>query len=385
LPRTRASATRKPPVSFTCERNSVEMQYTSLNLKRIANTLFAVILFASALSAQSTDQNFPTPLRANEISGVIKARDVGDSRVTTHFYTFEGGQGDLFINVQTANFSGDVDIYIVPGLRPLTKMVMYADAAASETGRVVYLRKPETILLRIEGRTPGDVEATYRIKLAGSFLASRAPDSTPDVPKVNSETQSNVRVNSVGTILEVIPKATPQANETPATEVAERAAKSDRTGEDKAPVETEKKASEPTAETPAPKQEVVVTDPLAETAKAKTPPRRTSRARNNRRAVSPAVEEPAEATVPEAKSEDITPAPPKSARRTSKAKVEKTEAPDPMANVRLVIRFKDGGVIERPMTEVSRFSVERATLTVVSKDGTTGRYSMLDVAGVTIE
>src|SRR5688572_3989147 len=304
------------------------MQYTSLNLKLVANTLFAVVLFASALSAQSTDQNFPTPLRANEISGVIKARDVGDSRLTTHFYTFEGGQGDLFINVQTANFSGDVDIYIVPGLRPLTKMVMYADAAASETGRVVYLRRPETILLRIEGRTPGDVEATYRIKLAGSFLASRAPDNTQDVPKVNSETQSNVRVNSVGTILEVIPKATPQPKETLPAEAAERVGKSDRTEEDKAPDETEKKASEPSAEAPAPKQEVVVTDPLAETAKAKTPPRRTNRTRNNRRPVPPAVEEPAEATVPETKSEDVTPAPPKSARRTSKAKVEKTEPPD---------------------------------------------------------
>jgi len=50
-----------------------------------------------------------------------------------------------------------------------------------------------------------------------------------------------------------------------------------------------------------------------------------------------------------------------------------------------VIRFKNGSVIERPMTEITRFSVERATLTVISKNGTTGRYSMIEVASVSIE
>lgn len=362
------------------------MRYPSRNLSWMANSLFTGLLFASTLFAQSTDQNFPTPVRATEISGVIKARDVGDSRLTTHFYTFEGGQGDLFINVQTTNFSGDVDIYVVPGLRPLTKMVMYADAASSETGRVVYLRKPETILLRIEGRTPGDDEAAYRIKFAGSFLASKAPDMAPDAPKANAETQSNVRVNSVGTIIEVIPKATPEAKETVPTGAAERATNLERPAE-KNSSEVEAKSSDPVTEEAPRKQEVVVTDPLAESARPKPPPRRNNRSRANRAASPPAEERSTDAAA-QPKPEVPSGASPKSAsstRRSGKARVEKAGEPDPMANVRLVIRFKDGSVIERPMTEVSRFSVERAILTVISRDGSTGRYRMQEVAGVSIE
>ena len=363
------------------------MRFISRSLERTAKTLFAVLLFSVAHSAQSTDQNFPTPLRTNEISGVIKARDIGDSRLTSHFYTFEGGQGDLFINVQTSNFSGDIDVYVVPGLRPLTKMVVYADSPTSETGRVVYLRKPETILLRIEGRTPGDAEATYRIKFAGGFLASKAPDA-PELPKVSSDTQSNVRVNSAGTIIEVIPKQTPASKESPAPEVDERTANTERVAESKTPADAEPKAEQPVAEIAPPKQEVVVTDPLAESSKATTPPRRNNRARKNRPAKLPVDEKPVESPAGEPKSEETAVAPAKPAaspKRTAKPKVERTEEPDPMENVRLVIRFKNGSVIERPMTEITRFSVERATLTVISKNGTTGRYSMIEVASVSIE
>ena len=61
------------------------------------------------------------------------------------------------------------------------------------------------------------------------------------------------------------------------------------------------------------------------------------------------------------------------------------EAPDPMASIRLVVSFKDGTKIERQMNEVLRFSVDKGVLTVISKDGAVGRYSMLDVARVTIE
>lgn len=370
------------------------MQVTSRSFKRTLIALFVTVNLTPVLYAQSTDQNFPTPVRTNEISGTIKARDIGDSRLTSHFYTFEGGQGDIFINVQTKNFSGDVDIYAVPGLRPLTKMVMYADDSSSETGRVVYLRKPETILLRVEGRTPGDEEATYRIKFAGSFLASRAPDEAPEIPKVSAETQSNVRVNSVGTIIEVIPKPTPAPEEEP-VQSAEKAG-----GERVAEEEPERKAAKNPDEPEVPKQEVVVTDPLADkessntNATAKAPARRTSRARRNAsKAAAPPTEKVQPQDTPTDPVVDEEPRPPaevkaaatkgRSRSRTSKSEAEK--AVDPMAGINLVIRFKDGSVIERPMTEVLRFSVERAVLTVISKNGTIGRYQMVDVAGVTIE
>lgn len=345
-----------------------------------------VLLIASFISqAQSTDQNFPTPVRTNEISGVVKARDVGDARVTSHFYTFEGAQGDLFVNVQTANFTGDVDVYAMPGLRPLTKMVLYADSTVSETGRVIYLRKPETILLRIEGRSPGDDDASYRIKFAGGFVASKAQDFVLETPKVSEAMQSNVRVNSVGTIIEVIPKPTPA----PVEPERSRTGAVAKTGQNVEPVAgSVEKVSEP-AETPSPKNEVVVTDPLAETekeAKGKTPPKRTVGSRRSRPikpAEKPKIDVPAETDIAKEAGRSS-----ENTRSKSNARAKKAKAPaepDPMANVRLVIRFKDGSTIERPMTEVFKFTVERAVLTVISKDGSIGRYQMVDVAGVTIE
>ena len=172
--------------------------------------VLSLLLAAGSSYAQSTDQMFPTPVRTPEIASSIKARAIGDPRVTTYYYTFEGQQGDVFINVQSTNFTGDIDVFVVPSQQPLTKIVIYGDQPEAETGRVVYLRKPERLLLRIQGRSPGDEDASVRIKFAGTFTASQLDESSsPTVPTVEKESESNVRVNSVGTILKVIPKASP--------------------------------------------------------------------------------------------------------------------------------------------------------------------------------
>jgi hypothetical protein len=364
------------------------MRFIHKLTKHALVALFLALMLVTYTLAQSSDQSFPTPVRTTEITGVIKARDIGDSRLTSHFYTFDGGQGDLFINVQTANFSGDIDVYVMPGLRPLTKMVMYADAAASETGRVIYLRKPETILLRIEGRTPGDEEATYRIKFAGSFVASRAPDNTPEAPKVTAETDSNIRVNSVGTIIEVLPKPTPVEARTEKDEAIVEKADENLKTDKSAPLE------------PLANERVVVTDPLAGEPKPPDSEKPLKRAANGSRAKRAAKKPPIE--VKPAGKEVVTdrdgenaskesvdsPSEKRSSNtrsRNRKSKTEPAEEIDPMANVQLVIRFKDGSTIERPMKEVFKFTVERAILTVISKDGTIGRYRMIEVAGVTIE
>ncbi|MBC7901652.1 MAG: hypothetical protein H7070_16550, partial [Saprospiraceae bacterium] len=99
------------------------------------------LLFTAAIStAQSSNQNFPTPVTTNEITGTIPSRDIGDSRLTTFYYGFDGEQGDMFVNLVTKNFTGDIDLFMVSGLRSLTKVVVYADLAENETGRVIYLR-----------------------------------------------------------------------------------------------------------------------------------------------------------------------------------------------------------------------------------------------------
>ena len=222
----------------------------------------------------------------NQLDGAIKARDVGDSRLTTYFFTFEGGQGDIFINVVTNNLNGDIDIFTVDGLRPLTKIVLYADTADYETGRVIYLRKPEKILMRIQGRSPNDDPATFKIKFAGGFIASSETesDNAPKMPEVKKENDSGIVVNSVGTIISIKPKPTPQPRETVIAKVEPK----------KSEAVEEKPENEPKKVNPkqVEKPQVVVTEnatPSEETKPSETIPKpkkvkeRNQNARNNQR------------------------------------------------------------------------------------------------------
>ncbi|MEP7212367.1 MAG: hypothetical protein ABI791_04795 [Acidobacteriota bacterium] len=324
--------------------------------------LLTAILSAAGTSAdaQSVSQNFPAPVTSNDINGVIPARDIGDSRLTTYYYSFEGGIGDVFVNISTKNFTGDIDIFADNGLRPLSKIVVYADFAENETGRVIYLRKPEKLTLRIQGRSPGDDPASYRIKFAGSFVASKETGvpAEPELPKVSVQNDTGIRVNSVGTIIAVTPK--PKPPEKPADERIADARKAE-----KEAVNDEKKLSgdEPKHDKPAP--EVVVTEKRAKPVK--RAPARTRTPSNPKR-------------TPPAKT---------ATARKESAKPRRSEpeaaAVDPLANIHLVILFKDGKVIERPMSEVFKFSVDKGVLTVISKDGSIGRYSILDVEKLTIQ
>ena len=312
-------------------------------------TAFGVgLLLCLASIAQSTDSSFPTPVTSTEINGVIKARDVGDSRLTTYFYEFDGGQGDIFINVVTKNLSGDIDVYTAEGLRPLTKVVIYADIGTSETGRLVYLRKPERLILRVEGRTPGDEAATYKIKFAGSFIAMKPvkAEKGPVVDATAKTEDTGIRVNSVGTILPSEPKPLPPKK------VEVEKPKVEKTIAEK-PKEKEKKESTK-------KPVVVVEDFPAETKKIETPKKESDTAKTTGKR------------------------PPMPKKVEEQVKTEEPKA-DPLASIRLRVQMKDGDVIESPMSEVLKFSVDKGVLTVIMKDGKITRYSILVVAKVTIE
>ena len=364
------------------------MNFSSRNLI-FFRTILVLFLAVAPLTAQSTNQNYPTPVSTGDISGTINARDVGDARLTSYFYQFDGDQGDLFINIVTRNFTGDIDVFTLNGLRPLTKIVVYADFAESETGRVIYLRKPEKMILRVQGRTPGDDPAIFRIKFAGSFVASTMPPpaAEPELPSLTAKNESGIRVNSVGTIVEIIPKATPTPApaETVTGVIDER---SDEPEAEKRAEQAETKSAEKPADTPAEepvkKVEVVVTDNLPEKTEIAAPPptRRTVRGRRRTPPVTPPPTGTAEKTV----SPEVTsPPPPRTRRGRTPPRATVAKEPDPLEKVNLVILFKDGSTIERPMSEVLRFTVDKGLLTVIAKDGSIGRYSILDVAKVTIE
>src|SRR5678810_1216709 len=133
--------------------------------------LFAVailLLTVVCASAQSIDPNAPSPVRSNSVSGSIAARDLGDARLTDHYYAFTGTPGDLLITINSSNLNGDVDVFTAGTLRPLLKITLYAENTSPVT-KGIYLRKREDLILRVEARSPNDDEGTYRLYFGGSF------------------------------------------------------------------------------------------------------------------------------------------------------------------------------------------------------------------------
>lgn len=320
-------------------------------MERIRPTIISIALILLVCSgsalAQSRDLNFPTAVSTNEINGSIKARDVGDSRLTSYYFVFDGSQGDIFINVVTKNFNGDIDVFAKDGLRSLAKMVIYASPEPSETGRLVYLRKSERLILRIQGRSPNDDPATFRIKFGGSFVAitDQKEEAPPTIEKTDID--SKTRVNSVGTIVAIPPSPAAKKNDTPKS-VAPAKGKENVEGSS---AKTSGRSDSNKSDT----KSVVIAEDNA--AKKVTGSQRTT---------------PVKTADPAAKT-------------AANVKPPGEKKVDPLAGIRLVIQLKDGSVIERPMSEVSKFIVDKGILTVTAKDGRLSRFSILDVAKVTIE
>ena len=315
------------------------------------------------VNAQSTDQSFPTAVTEKQIIGTIQARDLGDSRLTTYFYLFGGDQGDIFLNIVTKNFDGDIDVFTLNGLKPLTKIRVFSDSSDNETGRIIYLRQPEKLLLRIEGRTPNDDPATFQIKFAGSFIAEKNSTKESDAPKVKSENQGDVKVNSIGTIIQTKPKPTPKPTET----VAEKKVEVNETTktEEKPVKKVEEKKETPKKEEEKPKFEVVITDNLEKQKEEKTETKlevKTDVTKTDEK-----VEENAEVKKEEVKTEE-----------TPKKEV------NPLENIKLTVVFKDGKKMERSMSDILSVNVDKGTLTIIEKDGTISRYSILDIVEFTI-
>ncbi|MDQ4123715.1 MAG: hypothetical protein M3209_19935 [Acidobacteriota bacterium] len=343
-------------------------------MKQFGLVIIFSLLLIVPIFGQSTNQDFPSPVLREEISSSIVARDIGDSRLTRHFYTFYAGVGDLVLNVETTNFNGDIDLFEATTFRPISKVSIYASDSASKTSRTVYFRQRTHVVMRVEGRTPNDDPANYRINFSGTFAAATDLPQPPEdlEPKVapKSGSESVARVNSVGAIIEAVDsKKQPE------------------------PAETESQITETAKETSAEE----TTSTTAET----RPPasRRTSRTRPPRRAMPSAkTEEPTKTDPAKTTAENtsvtprLTPTPRRSAparrnTRTQPARKETTTEPkvDPLANVRLVVLLKDGYKIERPMSEILRTSVDRGTLVIVAKDGKIERFSLLDVLKFSIE
>src|SRR5205807_401388 len=165
----------------------------------IATVLCVVV---STGFGQSSDQSLPTPVLTSEVNGTIAPLDLGDARVTRHFYAFDASPGDLIITTDSKNLNGDIDVFTAVTFRPLMKTTMYANTQMPEVTKSIFLRVHQILILRVEARTPNDEAGSYHIRFRGSFEpfsggipVAEATESTAESPRSSRGTK---RVSSVG-------------------------------------------------------------------------------------------------------------------------------------------------------------------------------------------
>lgn len=341
-----------------------------------------VLLSATSADAQSTDQNNPTPVTANQVSGSIKARDLGDSRLTSYYFVFTGNRGDVFINVVSSNINGTIDIYTFNGLKPRTKITLFADGPESETGRVVYMRESEKLVLRIQGRSPNDDPGMFQLKFAGSFAAEAAIAANEADPRVENAGSGSVRVNSVGTIISepvLKPEKTDEtmadedltAEETPVASTDVEPPKAD------VLIEVKEKPGVPV---------VIITDlpsrPATETGKTANTVQPDETDSIDELTVDLSPEKPKRSALVTISREPADADPLAAAEVAAEAEPSLEQK---LAKVELRITFKSGGSFVRPMNEVLSVNVIKGVLTIVTNDGRIQEYSVLDIEKMTIE
>ncbi len=345
--------------------------YASL---RMLLWMVCIAALGSIARSQSLDIASPSPIRANEVTGTIAARDLGDSRLTDHFYIFTGTPGDVLITVESGNLNGDIDVFTSTGLRPLLKFTVYAGSSSPAT-KGIYLRTREELVVRVEARTPNDDDGTYKLHFGGSFepittepllAGSQAVVSPPSKPIARMGKKGR-RVSSVGARIE-------EPSE-PEVAVAPTA--------DSTPTESaEKGNANPTA---------VKTG--SRNVRARRPATRRARAPESKKAGESAGKNESENKPP---SEDSEPkartatARKRPTRRTTTARtVTKSEQQSPAiepteSGPRLIIETSDGTLVDRYMTGVRRVTVENGQVVVLGKDGKIQRIQLDTVVRMTI-
>ena len=352
--------------------------------------LLATVLcvIASTGFAQSSDQRLPTPVLTSEINGTIAPLDLGDARVTRHFYAFDAGPGDLIITIDSKNLNGDIDVFTAVTLRPLMKTTMYASTQMPEVTKSIFLRVHQILILRVEARTPDDEAGVYHIRFRGSFEpfsggipVAEAAESNAESPRSSRGTK---RVSSVGATIPELPAETStKAEPTPVSEPRAVA-----TGPE---TENSKPATEAAKKTEAPKATTAKTT-------SRSTPRNSRRRAPARSKPTAQPKEPAEPAPNKTESEPAkesdavkkeTPGGGKSnagvSKTTAGPEQPSQEITPPPTGVRLVIEQKDGTKIDRPMSTVRRVVVEGNIIVIVLKTGRIERVPMSLVTRMAIE
>jgi hypothetical protein len=340
-----------------------------------------------AVYSQLGSQELPIPVKSNQIVGIIKPRRVGDDRLTRIFYSLEAEKGDLFINIEAENLNGDLDLFIASNLKPLTKITIYAADTKIETGRVIYLRNPEKLLLRIEGRTLNDNPARFTIKFAGSFIAKESNENTPEEnleaenaskSEKSSETKSEVKnkdelSNPETEISENHSnKKTDKKNEQKKPENAaeksykDKLAKQNKDSAKKARINEE--VAKVDEETNRSNDDEKPSEKLNETKLEKKDSRNLTK--KNKQASENKTQSKESAPEEEKTKETEIIKEAKNAEKGGRINEKnKTNLKSAFADMTLVVIFKNGNKLEKPMKEIVSFTINEEDLVIVTKDG----------------
>jgi hypothetical protein len=335
---------------------------------RLLLVALLVAAWAGIVSAQSLDPATPAPIRSNSLLGKIAARDLGDSRLTDHYYAFTGTPGDLLITIQSSNLNGDVDVFTSGTLRPLLKVTLYAENSRPIT-KGIYLRRRESLILRIEARSPNDDEGGYQLSFSGSFepVVGGPEFAETETPESESNTTATgarkpKRVTSVGARI--------NEPEPPVTEVV-------------------------ATPTPEPTPEVKIEEPKEKVVAPRTPSTRNARNRTRpvttprRTTTTPKTTEESTENTETAESEPKPKPPARTTTRRGTATAKSTPKPpepEPEAETgpRLIIETNDGTMINRSMSGIRRVTVENGQVVVTAKDGKIDRILLANVVRMSI-
>ncbi|SRR6266496_1350576 len=336
------------------------------------------LLAASNAPAQSIDARSPSAVRANVVVGKIAARDLGDARLTDHFYAFIGTPGDVLITIQSANLNGDVDVFTAGTLKPLLKFGLYAESTSAVT-KGIYLRSREDLILRVEARSPNDDEGTYQVRFGGSFApiiggpeASESDAGSAESAATTGLGKKTRRVSSVGARLEepalpvgdvaVAPKAEPTPAESPSPEVVKEKPSEAEVSKPVAPTNarSHRPASRRTTTTATMKPKGAVTEKKTATTESTETPETETASKTPKRAANKRGTPPADAAKPRS---------------------ETTAESGP----RLIIQTNGGTLINRPMSSVRRVTVENGRVVVVGNDGKIDRIQLINIVRMSIE
>jgi DNA polymerase III gamma/tau subunit len=246
--------------------------------------------------------------------------------------------------------------------------------------RQVYLRIPSRLILRIEGRTPGDDPASYTIKFGGVFksIAASAVKRNPGDPKVSGNEASEgavARVNSAGTIIEEIrqpptPEPPKETGKNTAKEKAKPATTVDtRSKSVSKPAVAANTGKPKTTAQEKPKTDLSVKKIESEktAAKTKTPVEKPKTGAETAKSSSSAKK------LPENKTDESKPKP------TSAVTKPPKNVSDPLAKLELVVDMKDGRKLKYAMNDVLRVNVDRSVVTIILKNGDIERLSLLEI------